>query len=328
MDGPLDTSTQEVRGARRPFGAWLLSGLASIGAVSLIALSWPRASESIEPPSWAVPDRGASVRSGTRILRVACLGNGRGQLYAELREGLRTENLDPLERDGSLVLEVERVESLLSLEARFASGELDFFVGSPFVAKRLMMGEGRGEAILHRPGKPSVLCVPGWAEHTAIGDLRGLRVALGEIWSPATCLEAVGAFSGAAVELQRLGDPRDPVREGRVGWVLANDPETAYFWLMRGRVDAIALDERDFERFALAAQDSIRVLHRTAQDLPGEVVVARGDLEYAQQSSIRWALDKSRPEGDPRAFREATPATTRALDKAWPRWLRAVEELR
>ncbi len=162
------------------------------------------------------------------------------------------------------------------------SGQVDVYIDSPFpiiVVSRLADSRillrrwKKGQAEYH-----SVVFVrkdsPIWTEN----DLRGKVIAFEEPYSTSGYFLPKSSLFLAGLRLSNQSDTSAPVKRGEAGYMFSMDDENTVVWVLRGKVNAGAMDDASFAKLPQSRRDDLRVMHRTMV-VPRHLVSVRKGLD-------------------------------------------------
>lgn len=171
-------------------------------------------------------------------------------------------------------------------EAVFAALDLAETAGA-----ELLLREWRGGV----PSHHAILFARRDSGIASLADLAGRRIAFEDPGSatsyvlPRAALEAAGH---RLAELSAEAPTVPPVPSGAVGYVFAGEEINVTTWVHKGRADAGALGDGDWddpERVPPAAREDLRIFHRT-EPVPRSVLLVRGDLPGPVKARIAEVL--------------------------------------
>ena len=184
-------------------------------------------------------------------------------------------------------------ESLNAMAERLRDGSVDVLIDSPFpigdVSKTAPI-----EVVLRR-WKRGVAVYSGVvycrAESSAesLEDLRGRMIAFGSPYSTSSFLMPKSEMASRGLDLVHYRDAAASVPADRIGYVFSNDAESTLFWVLKGKVQAGAVNKDYFAELAGVRRDELRVLYTTGE-MPRNLVCVRGDLEDAVKQRLQTVL--------------------------------------
>lgn len=184
-------------------------------------------------------------------------------------------------------------DSVGAMAELLRSGEVDVYIDSPFPAALVARRSGAVPVLARRK--------QGVAEYHGVlfarrdsgiaspADLRGRMVAFGEPFSTASYLLPKASLAVAGERMERFDDPAAEVPADRIGYVLSGDAETSMVWVLKGKVDAGAINADYLDEMAGARMDEIAVILRTPP-VPRNVVCLRPGLEPGLATAVERAL--------------------------------------
>lgn len=198
-----------------------------------------------------------------------------------------------LTEDGIDGAEVVIAADIHQMAAMLKSGAVDLFIDSSVTA--LAVNELSGSQYMLRRWKKgrgeyrSVVAVREDSDIATWQDLTDKVIAFEEPFSTSGFMLPAMTLHRLGLELSELQSTSSLLPKGTLGFVMAYDNETQAAWLERGRVQAIAMAEKDFEDFAKTALTPLRALHYTPY-VPYHVVVHRADLDVRLVDHIKAVL--------------------------------------
>ncbi|MGK7895617.1 MAG: phosphate/phosphite/phosphonate ABC transporter substrate-binding protein [Xenococcus sp. (in: cyanobacteria)] len=188
---------------------------------------------------------------------------------------------------------VKIAPDMATLIAWLKSGEVDIYVDSPYPAMLASNGAA-AKPILRR-------CKKGQAEYysliftirdrriNSLADLPGKTIALEDPFSTTGYMLPLSELIESGLNPREQSLPNSSVPDDAVGYVFSNEDENSIEWLLSGKVDAAAIDNRNFERLSPEIKEQVVILAET-EKIPRNLVLVRGDLPPDQIESITSVL--------------------------------------
>jgi len=195
--------------------------------------------------------------------------------------------------DGIDAAKVVIAESVNQMAALLKSGEVDLFIDSSVTA--LVVNRLSGSQYMLRRWKKgrdqyrSVVFVCDDSAITVLDDLKDKLIAFEEPFSTSGYMLPALAIRGQGLELDEVASVQGVPSSGAVGYIMAFDNETQAAWLERGRVQAAAMAENDFQNFSKTALKPFRILYVTPF-VPYHVMVHRPGLNARLVERIKTVL--------------------------------------
>ena len=168
-------------------------------------------------------------------------------------------------------------------------GEVDVYVDSPFPVAEMKRRTGfrpllrrwkRGVASYH-----SIVFVRKDSPIQELEDLRGRIIALDDPFSTSGYLLPRATLQERGLHLQELVRVRSAVPRDTVGYVFSRDDENTLLWVLKGRVDAGAIDDIGCARLLRERVSDFRILARSPS-VARHVLGVRAGLEDALVGDI------------------------------------------
>lgn len=172
------------------------------------------------------------------------------------------------------------------------SGRVDFYMDSPMPSilvnrlagsKMAMRRWKKGVAEYH-----SVVFTKNDGPLKSLSQLSGKLVGFEDPYSSSGHILPRIAMVQAGLNLVKLPGLRAKVPEGKTGYVFNDDDETTMMRVLLGRLDAGAMSEKDYKKFAKKDADKLRLLHETFP-IPRHIVNLRGDFPKNLEKALRKA---------------------------------------
>lgn len=183
--------------------------------------------------------------------------------------------------------------SIREMAERMAGGEVDLYIDSPMpVAAVVRDAHARAVAIRWKKGVRdyrSEIVVLATSAIEQPEDLRGHTIAFSERFSTSAHLvprARLIRLHGLTVVAE--SDDRSPLADA-IRYVFSGDDETSLVWLLRGRVDAAALSDRDLEEIVGRDVGLLRTIDLSAP-IPRHVVCVRSGLDHDLSLTLQHVL--------------------------------------
>ena len=190
---------------------------------------------------------------------------------------------------------VRFAKDMAEMTALLRKGEVDVVAESVFAALALADGAGAELALREwRNGLPSnhaILFARKDSGIASLADLTGRRVAFEDPGSATSYILPRVALERAGHRLAELPATAAP-RSDAVGYVFAQEEINVTTWVHKGRADAGALGNQDWddpERVPPAMREDLRIFHRT-EPVPRSLLLLRGDLPAPLKHRIKEVL--------------------------------------
>ena len=173
------------------------------------------------------------------------------------------------------------------------TGKVDLYVDSPLVA--LAVNQKSGSRLLVRRWKKGI------ADYHAVvfarkdsgitnaEDLVGRVVAFEEPFSSSGHLLPRIAISQQGLHFAPVAGPQDSPESERIGFIFSGDDENTMEWVLRGRVDAGAMSQANFDELAKGGQAELQIIIQT-NSIPRHVVSVAPNLTETMYQPIKAAL--------------------------------------
>ncbi len=172
------------------------------------------------------------------------------------------------------------------------TGQVDLYIDDPFAAiaasrltniEFLLQGSEGGAGESH-----SVIFARARSGLSSLDDLRGRMVAFAEPSRASSYLLSKASLLQAGLSLSQKPTAASAVGRREVGYVLSDNDADTVTWVLRGTVDAGAIDSVSFDMLA-RNQKKLTVLSRTIE-VPKQVVSCRRDLHPHLVKALTAAL--------------------------------------
>jgi phosphonate transport system substrate-binding protein len=184
-------------------------------------------------------------------------------------------------------------KSIAEMASALREDKVDLYIDSPFPA--LAVSRLAGSKFLVRRWKKGI------AEyHTVIfaktdsainqlEDLKGRMIALEEPFSTSGYFLPKVALLQKGLRLALKKDSADPVASGEVGYVFSYGDDNTMIWLLRGKIQAGAMDNDSYLKQAGNNLSSLKIIHKTFS-VPRQIVSYRATLPDKLVARIRQIL--------------------------------------
>ncbi len=183
--------------------------------------------------------------------------------------------------------------SVEEMAQRMQKGEVDLYIDSAWPVARVCTLCGATPILRRWKGGEAeyrgVIFVRTKSGLTEVKQLSGRVIALDDPTSTSGYLLPLGALAEAGLRLQPVKEASDPVPEDKVGYVFAGDEENVFFWVLRDKAAAGAINEKKFLEFTASYPEQFMVIRYTPF-VPRHVVCQRRDMDPAAAAAVRQAL--------------------------------------
>jgi phosphonate transport system substrate-binding protein len=203
-------------------------------------------------------------------------------------------------------------ESLNAMSERLRTGSVDVFIDSPFPVG--YVSKSAPVEVLLRRWKRGVDVYSGVVYCRAdsgiesLEDLRGRMIAFGSPYSTSSYLMPKSEMMSRGFDLEHYQDTAASVPANRIGYVFSNDAESTLFWVLKGKVQAGAVNKDYFPELAGVRKDELRIVYTTSE-MPRNLVCVRADLDSAVKERLRAVLLELNETEDGRAALQAFEET-------------------
>ncbi|MFQ5780018.1 MAG: phosphate/phosphite/phosphonate ABC transporter substrate-binding protein [Nitrospiria bacterium] len=204
-----------------------------------------------------------------------------------------------LESEGINGGKVVVASSIPQMAALLRDGKVDLFIDSPFPSLAVS-GLSRSKFLLRRWKKGqreyhTVIFVRKDSGISRLDQLKGRMIAFEVPFSTSGYFlpKIVLIQKGFKLELKR--EASEPVAPDEVGYVFSRDDENTIVWVLRGKVSAGALDNRNYLKDAKGSLNHLKIIHET-YSIPRHIVSYRADLPpklVARIKEILLGMDQS-----------------------------------
>jgi len=206
---------------------------------------------------------------------------------------------------GIVGVDVAFAESPAQMRRMLEEGRVDLFSETAFMALEVM-NDGTAKVLAREWKKGvseyhSVIVVRKDSGLTELTDLVGRKFAFEDPASTSGYLLPRIALEDAGLRLLHLPDPRNPVRDGTVGYSFAQGEINVIAWVNRGLADAGALSNLDWDdpdTAAIPLMNDLRVIYRT-EPVVRSLFLARKTIDEQLCARITVILESMHqtPEG-------------------------------
>jgi phosphonate transport system substrate-binding protein len=185
------------------------------------------------------------------------------------------------------------VDSISMMVEELENGRVDVYIDSPFpvgfVWKRteidLLLRRWKRGSETYR----SVVFARADSGVESVADLAGKMIAFGEPFSTSGFLMPKAALASTGLRLDNYEDAAASIPPDRVGYVFSNDAENTLFWVLKGKVDAGAVNEDYFEGLAGSRISELKII-LTTEAVPRNLVCVRRSLDRRVTDALRDLL--------------------------------------
>ena len=195
--------------------------------------------------------------------------------------------------DGIDAVKVVIAADIHQMAKMLKNGEADLFIDSSVTALAVNKLSG-SEYMLRRWKKGraqyrSVIFVRDDSPIAGLADLKGKIIAFEEPFSTSGFMLPAMTIRRQGLELMAVQSVHSTPPADQIGYIMALDNETQAVWVERGRVQAAAMAEDDFNDIAKTALKPLRALHVTPF-VPYHVMTHRPGLEAQLVERIKTVL--------------------------------------
>ncbi len=220
-------------------------------------------------------------------------------LVRYLAEVLEPEGID----EGKVVV----AKSIQQMADFLREGKVDLFLDSPFPV--LAVNRLAGSKLLLRRWKKgvreyhTVVFVRKDSDISRLEDLKGKMISFEAPYSSSGYFLPKMALIQEGLTLVLKKNASAPVAPDEVGYVFSKDDENTVVWVLRGKVSAGALDDRNYRKDAKHRLDQLKILHETFS-IPRQIISYRSDLPPKLVARIKKILlDMDQSEEGQRALK-------------------------
>lgn len=194
--------------------------------------------------------------------------------------------------DGVTDVEISVLPNSQAMAEALRQGDVDLYFDSPLVATRVarladavpfLRRWKNGQASYH-----SVIVVPTDSEMESIEDLRGAVIGFQEPDSTSGYLLPVALLLEAGLPLEHMHQDYGQPAENTIGYLFTGDDRNTALGLVRGSIEAGAIDNQGFEALQVAQPDRFRALARSVE-VPRQIVVRSAQLDEA----LGWVISST-----------------------------------
>jgi phosphonate transport system substrate-binding protein len=185
------------------------------------------------------------------------------------------------------------VDSLSQMVEELKTGRVDVYIDSPFpvgfVSKRadtnLLLRRWKRGSDSYR----SVVFARADSGVESAADLAGKMIAFGEPFSTSGFLMPKAALASTGLRLVNYEDAAASIPPERLGYVFSNDAENTLFWVLKGKVDAGAVNEDYYAGLAGSRISELKII-LTTDAVPRNLVCVRQSLDPQIMDALRKVL--------------------------------------
>ena len=185
------------------------------------------------------------------------------------------------------------VDSISQMVEELKKGRVDVYIDSPFpvgfVWKRadidLLLRRWKRGSDTYR----SVVFTRADSGVESVEDLAGKMIAFGEPFSTSAFLMPKAAVASTGLRLDNYVNAAASIPPDRVGYVFSNDAENTLFWVLKGKVDAGAVNEDYYEGLAGSRISELKII-LTTDAVPRNLVCVRRSLDPQVTDALRNLL--------------------------------------
>ncbi len=185
------------------------------------------------------------------------------------------------------------VDSISKMVEELNEGRIDVYIDSPFpvgfVWKRteidLLLRRWKRGSETYR----SVVFVRADSGVNSVADLAGKMIAFGEPFSTSGFLMPKAALASTGLMLDNYEDAAASIPPDRVGYVFSNDAENTMFWVLKGKVDAGAVNEDYYQALAGSRVSELKII-LTTEAVPRNLVCVRRSLDPRVTDALKDLL--------------------------------------
>lgn len=204
-----------------------------------------------------------------------------------LAKQLQSEGID----QGKVIV----VKTIPEMANLLREGKVDLFIDSPFPAVAVSRLSG-SKFLLRRWKKKmadyrGVIFVRKDSGIDRLQDLKGKIIAFEEPFSTSTYFLPKLAMVQKGLYLAPKREAFDPVGSNEVGYVFVGDDPNIMFAVLKGKVSAGALNNKNYLKEARGNLDNLKIIHETFS-IPRQIVSYRVDLNPTLVNRIKEILLK------------------------------------
>ena len=166
------------------------------------------------------------------------------------------------------------------LDSAYPSMAMNQLTGSKFFLRRWKRGVGEYRSVIFTRKESGL---------RQLTNLKGKIIAFEEPYSSTGYFFAKLALVQAGLKLVAKKEASDSVAVGEVGHVFSNDDENTMLWVLRGRVSAGAIDDRNYVKKARTRINELDIIYESAP-IPRQFVNYRKGLADNLLAKIRETL--------------------------------------
>jgi phosphonate transport system substrate-binding protein len=192
------------------------------------------------------------------------------------------------------------VVDLKSVPGFMSSGEIDFYIDSPYPAMFVVNNSAGAQPILRRwkggiPEYHTVFVVRKDSKVKSVAELVGKIVAFEDITSSSGYMFPAAYLLQAKFKLVATPSASHKWQPSEIGYQFSQNEERTVEWVLNGEVEAAALDNGTFAELPNEKRDRLRIIAET-EKFPRHVVVVRAGLspqEIDKVKSVFVNMDKT-----------------------------------
>ena len=185
------------------------------------------------------------------------------------------------------------VDSISQMVEELKMGRVDVYIDSPFpvgfVSKRadinLLLRRWKRGSDTYR----SVVFTRADSGVESAADLAGKMIAFGEPYSTSGFLMPKAALASTGLRLVNYEDAAASIPPDSLGYVFSNDAENTLFWVLKGKVDAGAVNEDYYAGLAGSRISELKII-LTTDAVPRNLVCVRRSLDSQITDALRKVL--------------------------------------
>ncbi|ACK70404.1 ABC-type phosphate/phosphonate transport system periplasmic component-like protein [Gloeothece citriformis PCC 7424] len=189
--------------------------------------------------------------------------------------------------------EVKVAQDFETIANWLKTGEVDLYFDSPYPAMRISQMSG-AKPILRRwksrQGTYSgVIFIMANSKINSVKDLQGKMIAFEEPVSTSGYVLPLNILLKAGLKTVEKSSTEQLVLSDEVGYVFSNDDENTIQWVISGRVDAGAADDRAFNSIPAQSRQEMKILAQTDK-VARQIVLVKPGMNPEKQAAIKSIL--------------------------------------